>query len=66
LVISAYNVPISYMLFVDGAGYSWRGVAGGYTADAGVSLIAILVLTALLIWLQRRKASEPVAIRAEA
>lgn len=66
LVISAYNIPISYMLFVDGAGYSWRGVAGGYAADAGVSLIACLVLAALLTWLQRRKAAKPVAIQAEA
>ena len=28
LMISAFNIPISYMLFVDGAGYSRHGVAG--------------------------------------
>jgi MFS transporter, PAT family, beta-lactamase induction signal transducer AmpG len=66
LVISAYNIPITYMLFVDGAGYSWRGVAGGYAADAGVSLFACLSLAALLIWLQRRHAVKPLAIEVEA
>lgn len=67
LVISAYNVPISYMLFVDGAGYGWRGVAGSYAADAGVSLIASLLLAALLLWLQRKKkALKPRVIGAEA
>ena len=28
LVISAFNVPISYMLIVDGAGYSRHGISG--------------------------------------
>jgi MFS transporter, PAT family, beta-lactamase induction signal transducer AmpG len=54
LQISAFNVPISYMLLVDRAGYAWRGVAGSYLADAGVSLTAGLLLAALLIWLARR------------
>jgi MFS transporter, PAT family, beta-lactamase induction signal transducer AmpG len=59
LVISAYNIPITYMLFVDGAGYSWRGVAGSYTADAAVTMISSVLLAALLIWLTRRKSMRP-------
>ena len=59
LQISAFNVPISYMLLVDRAGYAWRGVAGSYVADAGVSIISSLLLSALLIWLMRRGRSTP-------
>jgi PAT family beta-lactamase induction signal transducer AmpG len=62
LVISAFNVPISYMLFIDGAGYTWRGVAGSYAADAGLSMIASLLLAALLIWLMRRTNARPNAL----
>jgi MFS transporter, PAT family, beta-lactamase induction signal transducer AmpG len=55
LLISAFNIPISYMLFVDGAGYSLQGVGGSYAADAAVSLIAVLLLGALLLRLRRRR-----------
>jgi PAT family beta-lactamase induction signal transducer AmpG len=55
LMISAFNIPITYMLFVDGAGYAHSGVAGSYAADASVSLVASLVLGAGVIWLQRRR-----------
>lgn len=66
LVISAYNIPVSYMLFIDGAGYAWHGVAGSYAADAGVSLIAIFALAALLFWLRGRHSIKPLAIEVEA
>jgi MFS transporter, PAT family, beta-lactamase induction signal transducer AmpG len=56
LLISASNIPISYMLFVDASGYSRHGVAGSFAADAGLSLIASLLLAALLLWLRRRGA----------
>jgi MFS transporter, PAT family, beta-lactamase induction signal transducer AmpG len=49
LMTSAFNVPISYMLIVDGSGYRQGGVAGSYAADAGLSLIVCLLLAALLI-----------------
>jgi PAT family beta-lactamase induction signal transducer AmpG len=62
LQISAFNVPISYMLFVDRAGYAWRGVAGSYFTDAGVSMIASLLLAGLLIWLMRRTSAKPKAL----
>jgi len=54
LMISAFNFPISYMLFVDGAGYAWQRVAGSYAADACVSLCASLLLGGFLIWYLRR------------
>jgi MFS transporter, PAT family, beta-lactamase induction signal transducer AmpG len=56
LVISAFNVPIFYMLFVDGAGYSRHGISGSFIADAGVSLVASALLMSLLIWLSHRRA----------
>ncbi len=54
LLISAGNIPITYMLFVDGAGYARHGVAGSYAADAGLSLVAGLLLGTLLMWYRRR------------
>jgi MFS transporter, PAT family, beta-lactamase induction signal transducer AmpG len=50
LLTSAFNVPVTYMLFVDGAGYAQHGLAGSYAADAGVSLAACVLLAAMLIW----------------
>jgi MFS transporter, PAT family, beta-lactamase induction signal transducer AmpG len=55
LMISASNVPITYMLFVDGAGYARGGLAGALAADASVSLVASLLLGALVIWLSRQR-----------
>ncbi len=55
LLISAANVPITYMLFVDGSGYARNGVAGSYVADAAVSLLACLLLAALLMAYTRGK-----------
>jgi MFS transporter, PAT family, beta-lactamase induction signal transducer AmpG len=59
LMISASNIPISYMLFVDGAGYARHGVAGSYAADASSSLCASLLLGAFLIWHMRRTQTKP-------
>lgn len=55
LIISAYSVPISYMLVVDGAGYSWRGVTGSYLADAGSGIVASVLLGLMLLWLGKRR-----------
>ncbi len=57
LLISAANVPITYMLFIDGSGYARDGVTGSYVADAAVSLLACLLLAALLIAYTRGKSS---------
>jgi PAT family beta-lactamase induction signal transducer AmpG len=60
LMVSAFNIPISYMLFVDGAGYAWQGVAGSYAADACLSLCASVLLGGFLIrYLRRAKAYLP-------
>ena len=56
LLVSASNVPITYMLLVDGAGYAGNGVVGSYAADAGLSLLAFLLLGGLLIRYTRRHA----------
>jgi MFS transporter, PAT family, beta-lactamase induction signal transducer AmpG len=54
LMISAFNISNTYMLMVDGWGYSVHGVAGGYAVDATVSLLASVLLVMLLIALSRR------------
>jgi len=54
LMISAFNIANTYMLIVDGWGYSLHGVAGSYAVDASVSEVASLLLAALLVWLSRR------------
>jgi MFS transporter, PAT family, beta-lactamase induction signal transducer AmpG len=56
VVISAFNIPISYMLFADGAGYTRNGITGTYIVDAAVTLTASLSLMALVVWLGRRRA----------
>lgn len=55
LMISAFNIANTYMLVVDGWGYAWRGVAGGYAMDAVLSLAAAVLLAVLLMWLSRRR-----------
>jgi len=62
LISSAFNIPITYMLFVDGSGYARHGVAGSYAADAGLGLFASLLLGAFLIWHTRRSKVEPGAL----
>jgi PAT family beta-lactamase induction signal transducer AmpG len=65
LMVSAFNIPITYMLFVDGSGYAREGIAGAYAADAFLSLLASAVLGALLIWMAwRRKQAPPAAVAA--
>jgi len=60
LLVSAYNIPISYMLLVDGSGYNWRGITGSYVADGAVSLLACMVLAAYLFL--KRRASDGSAL----
>jgi PAT family beta-lactamase induction signal transducer AmpG len=62
LLLSASNIPITYMLFVDGFGYGKQGVAGSFAADASVGIIASVLLGALLIWITPRRPSAPVAV----
>lgn len=53
LLISAYNFPISYMLAVDGWGYGRGGVSGAFGIDAGLGIVACLLMGALLLFVQR-------------
>jgi PAT family beta-lactamase induction signal transducer AmpG len=56
LMISSYNVPISYMLLVDAAGYARNGITGSLVADGGLSLVACVLLAVLVLVIQRRAA----------
>lgn len=64
-LISAYNIPITYMLIVDGWGYGKLGVAGGFAADALLGIVVSVLLGALLIWVAPRRPSVPLVGVAE-
>jgi PAT family beta-lactamase induction signal transducer AmpG len=59
---SAYNIPITYMLIVDGWGYGKRGVAGSFAADASLGVVASVLLGALLIWVTPRRPLVPIGV----
>jgi len=61
VINAAFNIPITYMLFVDGAGYKRHGIAGSFAADAGLSLTASLLLGTFLIWRSRRSSVQALA-----
>ena len=44
LLLAASNMPITYMQFLDGKGYDWRGLTGSIVTDAGVSILACVTL----------------------
>jgi len=46
VLLAASNFPITYMQFLDGRGYDWRGLNGAFLTDASISVAACL----LLIW----------------
>jgi PAT family beta-lactamase induction signal transducer AmpG len=56
LMMSAFNIPNTYMVMVDGWGYSWHGVAGSYAVDAGLSLLACGLLALCMAHVARRGA----------
>lgn len=58
LLTAAYNLPITYMLVVDGWGYGARGVTGAFFVDAAVGIVAC-VLMGLLLFAMRRRNVEP-------
>jgi PAT family beta-lactamase induction signal transducer AmpG len=53
-LIAATNVPVAYMLYVDGKAYSFGGVRGSFAADAAISIVVCV----LLGWLLSRRHSE--------
>lgn len=50
LMVSASNIPITYMLLVDNWGYARAGVPGSFAIDAAVSLLSVALLGTLLLW----------------
>lgn len=48
LLISAGNLPIVYMQYLDGRGYSRAGIAGSYATDACLSIAACILVAFLL------------------
>jgi PAT family beta-lactamase induction signal transducer AmpG len=62
LLLSVSNIPITYMLFVDGFGYAWQGVAGSFAADASLGILASILLGALLVWVTPRRPLAPAAV----
>jgi PAT family beta-lactamase induction signal transducer AmpG len=67
VMVSVLNIPNTYMVVVDGWGYSWRGVEGSLLVDAGASLAACGLLTLLLGYLSmRRRAAAQAAVASPA
>ena len=60
LMISASNIPITYMLLVDGWGYTHSGIVGSFGADAALSLLSAVVLAVLLIRYTHFRKLDPV------
>jgi MFS transporter, PAT family, beta-lactamase induction signal transducer AmpG len=51
-LIAATNVPVAYMLYLDGRAYGFGGVRGSFTADAVISIVVCLLIGLLLSRLQ--------------
>ncbi len=47
-LIAATNVPVAYMLYLDGRAYSFGGVRGSFAADAVISIVVCLLIGLLL------------------
>ena len=63
LLLAASNMPITYMQFLDGKGYDWRGLSGSIVTDAGVSILACLTLAWMLFrWRARPETALQAAV----
>jgi MFS transporter, PAT family, beta-lactamase induction signal transducer AmpG len=51
-LIAATNVPVAYMLYLDGRAYSFGGVRGSFAADAIISIVVCALIALLLSRLQ--------------
>jgi PAT family beta-lactamase induction signal transducer AmpG len=51
-LIAATNVPVAYMLYLDGRAYSFGGVRGSFAADAIISIVVCALIGLLLSRLQ--------------
>lgn len=59
VLTAAANLPIVYMLDVDGSAFKAHGVTGSFATDAGLSIISCIVLALMLWWVRTRKAKTP-------
>lgn len=55
VLLSAFGVPISYMLYVDAFGFARGGIGGGLAADALTGIAACVLLGAMLVWMARKR-----------
>lgn len=60
-LLSAYGVPITYMLYVDAFGFTRRGIAGALGIDAVTGIVASVLLGLMLFSLARKSRSSPLA-----
>jgi MFS transporter, PAT family, beta-lactamase induction signal transducer AmpG len=51
-LIAATNVPVAYMLYLDGRAYSFGGVSGSFAADAIISIVVCVSIGLFLSRLQ--------------
>jgi MFS transporter, PAT family, beta-lactamase induction signal transducer AmpG len=51
-LIAATNVPVAYMLYLDGRAYAFGGVRGSFAADAILSIVVCVLIALLLSRLQ--------------
>jgi PAT family beta-lactamase induction signal transducer AmpG len=51
---AALNLPLVYMQFIDSRAYTRHGLAGAFTADAGISMVVCALLLGLLWHLRSR------------
>lgn len=58
---AAYNLPITYMLVVDGWGYGRAGIAGAFATDAGVGVAACIAMGLMLLAVNRWRTNREVA-----
>ena len=67
LLVSAANLPITYMQYLDGRGYNRGGLPGSFITDAGLSVGACALLSWVLFrWgTTRRLAVAPVSDSAD-
>ena len=47
-LVGATNVPLTFMMLIDGHAYSYGGAAGSFAADAGISIATCLIIGTVL------------------
>ena len=58
VLVSATNLPITYMTLVDGWGYNHLGVTGSFLTDASISILACACMFSVVRWWYRRQSAQ--------